>query len=235
MESYLVQRFHAGYSMLSQTRPLLFAVYLIAIALILALILGLSSRSVWRHVDPVGYSVWRIEHADAFIAPHRNDTGALDAPLPEWRTVVLSADAARSLQTLAGSANPVSRLYALAGLELHDTIAANNMKRLLHDDTSRVSVQRVCQNGRTTQRINDVADIIGSRTFAQSLLTDDGACTLQRAPSPLRASRSSRISASPLLQPSDDSVMPQDAVVRLLHPVTLIREVQQLARDSTTL
>src|SRR5665213_1894667 len=41
--------------------------------------------------------------------------------------------------------------------------------------------------------------------------------------------------ACPLFQPSDHSVVPQDAVVWFLHPVALIGEIQQLARNPAAL
>ncbi len=67
--------------MLLHARPLVFAVYLAAVALILAIMLGLSPQIVWQRVEPVGYGVLRREHAEIFAAPYRNDDGRLEEPV----------------------------------------------------------------------------------------------------------------------------------------------------------
>src|SRR6185437_8553124 len=128
--------FHARSSMLPQARPLLFAVYLAAVALILAIILGLSPQIVWQRVDPVGYGVWRIEHAEIFAAPYRNDAGRLEEAVPAWRVVMRSSAAGHLLTDLARRTNPITRLYALAGLTLRDSPAADSLKRALLRDTT---------------------------------------------------------------------------------------------------
>jgi hypothetical protein len=162
--------------MLPQARPLLFAVYLAAVALILAIILGLSPQIVWQRVDPVGYGVWRIEHAEIFAAPYRNDAGRLEEAVPAWRVVMRSSAAGHLLTDLARRTNPITRLYALAGLTLRDSPAADSLRRALLRDTTLIPVQRPCQESRDLRHVSEIARLIGSREFAQSLLNDDGTC-----------------------------------------------------------
>jgi hypothetical protein len=159
------------------TKPqlLLFTTYLAVIGILLLLLLAPSPSVMWLRLDPVGYSMWHVRNAHSFTVPCRNDIGAIEQPVPSWRTVI-SNGTDTQLAALARAPNPVARLYALAALEIRDPIAAVSLQHELSRDSAQVALKLTCAGQQTVARVSDISAIVGTVSFARALRDDNCPC-----------------------------------------------------------
>ena len=162
--------------MTSKPRALLFTTYLAVLGIVLWLFLAPSPSAVWRTLDPIGYSMWHLRQAHSFTVPYRNDVGGIEEPVPSWRDIIGRRSTRRRLAALARASNPVTRLYALAGLELRDSKAAANLQRALSHDTTRITVRLYCGGRQGVARVRDVSTLVGTVAFARLLRDGNGVC-----------------------------------------------------------
>ena len=179
-----VTRHHSrgtNWSPLNGGALLTLVVMLAALGLSGALII-VSPETVWRRVDPIGYAMAQLRHADFFTAPYRNDIGGIEEPIPAWRAIVRSPVAESLLGELAHERAPVPRLYALAGLSALDyTDSASQalvtaLASTLATDSSLIPVNFRCSEGSTRGRVAAVAPIARSRPFVEMLLRGGHGC-----------------------------------------------------------
>ena len=139
-------------------------------------VIGPTPTSIWKRVDPVGYAASRIRATRIFTGPAESDTGELEKPLDSWRVIAQSAAADSVYRALASDTSVVASLYGIAGLALHDSVAASVYARRFARDSTPVAARLTPCAESIAQPAADLADSARSPRFAQMLLGGDAAC-----------------------------------------------------------
>lgn len=140
---------------------------------------------LWHRIDPVGHAVWNLRNATSFTAPALDDIGALESPLRDWRTVAHSAAADSTFRALASAPGRVTRLYAVAGLALTDSVGAARAASAFASDPAIIQARLEPCARYVAEPVRVLAALVSRPTYARYLLAGSPACVGPRLTPPV--------------------------------------------------